>query len=114
MSDINLRNVPDELYKRVKVEAAKAGMTLKDFAIAALARACGLPVVESSENKVLRAIRALIDADLSGVERAVVSPELVVSEPDRPVGPGASSFQREKRAKHSPRCACTICRPVRQ
>ena len=35
---IQIRNVPDELHRRLKVRAAQAGMTLSDFLLAELRR----------------------------------------------------------------------------
>jgi plasmid stability protein len=40
---IQLRNVPDDLHRRLKARAAMAGMSLSDFLIAEVARAAERP-----------------------------------------------------------------------
>jgi hypothetical protein len=41
MATINMRDVDDQFHRRAKMEAAKAGMSLKDWTIRAMARAMG-------------------------------------------------------------------------
>ena len=36
MANINIREVPDDLHRRAKAEAAMEGITLKDFILKAL------------------------------------------------------------------------------
>ena len=43
---IQIRNVPDELHRAAKARAALDGMTLSDFALAALREALDRPTVE--------------------------------------------------------------------
>ena len=40
---IQLRNVPDELHRKLKVRAAEAGMTLSDYLIAELREVAARP-----------------------------------------------------------------------
>ncbi len=40
---IQLRNVPDDLHRRLKARAAMEGMTLSDYLIAEVARAASRP-----------------------------------------------------------------------
>ena len=43
---IQIRNVPDELHRRLKGRAAQAGMSLSDYLLAELRRVAELPSLE--------------------------------------------------------------------
>lgn len=43
MSMIQVRNVPEELHRELKVRAAREGVTLSEFALAELRRAVSAP-----------------------------------------------------------------------
>ena len=46
MSHIQIRNVPDDLHRKLKVRAAHAGMTLSDYLLAEIRRVAELPTME--------------------------------------------------------------------
>lgn len=43
---IQLRNVPDELHRKLKARAAMAGMTLSDYLVAEVAKSASRPTLE--------------------------------------------------------------------
>lgn len=42
---LQVRNVPDELHRTLKVQAAKSGMTLSDYVLSELAAIAGKPTL---------------------------------------------------------------------
>ena len=46
MAYIQIRNVPDELHRKLKVRAAQAGMTLSDFLLAEIRRSADVSTME--------------------------------------------------------------------
>lgn len=44
--NLQIRNVPDRVHRRLKARAALAGLTLSEFALAELVRAAELPTRE--------------------------------------------------------------------
>lgn len=60
---IQLRNVPDELHRKLKARAAMAGMTLSDYLLAEIARSASQPTIE--ELRARLAIRAATDPQVS-------------------------------------------------
>ena len=65
---VQIRNVPDELHRRLKARAALAGMSLSEFALRELERALARPTREELLARV---------AELPAVELGVDSVELV-------------------------------------
>lgn len=65
---IQVRNVPDELHREVKVRAARAGMTLSDFLLVEIRRAMARP----SRADLLARLAALppVDVDPTATLRA--------------------------------------------
>ena len=45
MSMIQVRNVPDDLHRELKVRAAKEGLTLSEYALNELRRSASVPLV---------------------------------------------------------------------
>lgn len=67
---IQVRNVPDELHRRLKARAAMAGMSLSEYLLVELRRAAELPTME----EMLARISEREDVDLGeGVVEAVRS-----------------------------------------
>jgi len=60
---IQLRNVPDELHRKLKARAAMAGMTLSDYLLAEIARSASQPTI--AELRARLAIRAATDPQVS-------------------------------------------------
>ena len=48
---IQLRNVPDELHKKLKVRAAEAGMSLSDYILKDVQKKAELPTMKEWLNK---------------------------------------------------------------
>ena len=48
---IQLRNVPDELHRTLKMRAAGAGMTLSDYLIAEIRQLARLPTMEEMRQR---------------------------------------------------------------
>lgn len=46
MAHIQIRNVPPDLHRKLKVRAAEAGMTLSDYLLAEARRLAELPTIE--------------------------------------------------------------------
>jgi antitoxin FitA len=46
MPHVQIRNVPDDLHRRLKVRAAKAGMSLSEYLLAELRRSAETPTME--------------------------------------------------------------------
>ena len=72
---IQIRNVPDDLHRTLKVRAAKAGMTLSDYLLSEIERVAGKPTLQEIAERLRRrepveldeppevTIRRLRDAD---------------------------------------------------
>ena len=70
-----IRNVPDDLHRTLKVRAAKAGMTLSDYLLSEIERVAGKPTLQEIAERLRRrepveldeppevTIRRLRDAD---------------------------------------------------
>ena len=63
---IQLRNVPDELHRKLKARAALAGMSLSDYLIAEIRRSAERPTL----NEIRERLRSLapVDPDASPAE----------------------------------------------
>jgi plasmid stability protein len=48
---IQVRNVPDDLHRRLKARAAMSGMSLSDYLLAELRRAAERPTMEEMRNR---------------------------------------------------------------
>ena len=46
MAHIQIRNVPPDLHRKLKVRAAQAGMTLSDYLLVEIRRVAELPTME--------------------------------------------------------------------
>ena len=58
MTMIQVRNVPEDLHRKLKVRAAREGVTLSDFALRELRRAVSVPSsIELSERLAAREVR---------------------------------------------------------
>lgn len=66
MKTIQIRNVPEEVHRKLRARAAEAGLSLSDFALAELERVAAHPTVAD----VLTRARAL--AETGGVRADVV------------------------------------------
>lgn len=51
---IQIRNVPDELHRTLKVRAAQAGMTLSDYLLAEIERVAEKPTLEEMLERLSR------------------------------------------------------------
>lgn len=51
---IQIRNVPDELHRTLKVRAAKAGMTLSDYLLSEIEQIAGKPTLRERLEQVSR------------------------------------------------------------
>ena len=54
MAYIQIRNVPDDLHRLLKMRAAEAGMTLSDYLLAEIRRIATLPTTEQLIERVRR------------------------------------------------------------
>jgi len=52
MAHIQIRNVPPDLHRKLKVRAAQAGMTLSDYLLAEIRRVGELPTMEEIVTRV--------------------------------------------------------------
>ena len=57
MAMIQIRNVPPELHRKLKVRAAAAGMTLSDYLLAEAERLAALPTAEEMKERLRRLSR---------------------------------------------------------
>jgi hypothetical protein len=48
---IQLRNVPDDLHRKLKVRAAQAGMSLSDYLIAEIRRSADRPTIDEFQSR---------------------------------------------------------------
>lgn len=62
---IQLRNVPDELHRKLKSRAAQAGMSLSDYLIAEIRRSAERPTVEEFQARLAQ--RAPVQGDVDPV-----------------------------------------------
>lgn len=70
MTMLQLRNVPDDLHRRLKARAALAGMSLSDFALAELVRSLDRPTRgELLENLTVEPVRKLRSSPTAIVRR---------------------------------------------
>ena len=46
MAYIQIRNVPDDLHRKLKIRAAQAGMTLSDYLLAEIRKSAEVPTME--------------------------------------------------------------------
>ena len=46
MSYIQIRNVPEDLHRKLKMRAAQAGMTLSDYLLAEIRKSADVPTLE--------------------------------------------------------------------
>jgi plasmid stability protein len=72
---VQIRNVPDDLHRRLKARAALEGMSLSEYALLELGKALDRP----SRRELLDRVRAR-----SSVDGGASSVELVRAERDRP------------------------------
>ena len=49
---INIRNVPDDVYRELKRRAANAGLSLPTYALREFERACEIPTVEELRERI--------------------------------------------------------------
>jgi antitoxin FitA len=68
MSMIQVRNVPTELHRKLKVRAAEAGMTLSDYLLAEIERVAATPTPAEIKER----LRALPPPRLSEEPHAVI------------------------------------------
>ncbi len=67
---IQLRNVPDELHRKLKVRAAEAGMTLSDYLIAELREVAARPTPAEMEYRLRHLPPARVKESAAEVVRA--------------------------------------------
>ena len=72
---IQIRNVPDDLHRRLKARAAMAGMSLSDFLLAQIRESAALPTPEEMKARLQR------------------------REPTRPTAPSAEAVRAERDAR---------------
>jgi hypothetical protein len=84
MPDLNIRNIPKDLMMKLKVDAATAGVTLREHAL-------GLLNGTASEVPSARAIRK----------------DHTVPPTPKFFGDTVGTYAE----KHHPRCSCSICKP---
>ncbi len=60
---IQIRNVPDEVHKALKIRAAKAGMSLSEFLRHEVTRVAGSPTVEEVLERARRRAPVELDED---------------------------------------------------
>ena len=58
---IQIRNVPDELHRKLKVRAAQKGMTLSDYLLAEIEDIAALPTIEEFVERVRQLPAAKLD-----------------------------------------------------
>ncbi len=63
---IQIRNVPDELHRRLKSRAARAGMSLSDYLLAEVQRSAEQPTIEELRAR-LSALPPIV-SDLSAAD----------------------------------------------
>ena len=69
MGNIQIRNVPPELHRRLKVRAAQEGITLSDLLLRAAEREAALPTREEMIERLLALPRPDLDEQPSAVIR---------------------------------------------
>lgn len=94
MCDINLRNVDAVLKSELKIEAAQAGMTFKEYCVGLLSGA------------LLRGFTVWNQDTMAKIAEGVAEAQRITKMKPIPFG-----VQQYDRAKHSPRCTCTTCKP---
>jgi plasmid stability protein len=67
---IQIRNVPDEVHRVLKVRAAQVGMTLSDYLLKELTAVAQRPTVEELIERVHRRGAVLPDEDTTAAVRA--------------------------------------------
>jgi plasmid stability protein len=60
---IQIRNVPDELHRKLKTRAAERGLSLSDYLLRLAEREAGRPTIEELSERIRR--RGRIRSDLS-------------------------------------------------
>lgn len=75
MGMVQIRNVPDDLHRRLKARAALEGMSLSEYALAELTKSLDRP----SRRELLERVRTRTPVDVGPT-----SDELVRAERDRP------------------------------
>ena len=66
MAMIQIRNVPDDLHRELKVRAARAGMSLSDYLLDEVRRVADRPTVE--EMRARLASRTPVDLGMSAAD----------------------------------------------
>lgn len=63
---IQVRNVPDNVHRTLKAQAALAGMSLSDFLLAEIRRVAERPTIAELRERLRR--RSIVSGDLSAAE----------------------------------------------
>ena len=71
---VQIRNVPDELHRKLKVRAVMAGQSLSDFLLGEMRRIAEVPTLEELQERL---------RELGGVEPSIPPAKLVREERDR-------------------------------
>lgn len=70
MAMVQIRNVPDDLHRKLKARAALAGMTLSDFLLAELRRSAERPTRDELLRRVATRTRAELPESAADAIRA--------------------------------------------
>ena len=66
---IQLRNVPDELHRKLKARAAMEGMSLSDYLLREIKHVAERPTMEEIKNRLLRRSPVVLDVPAAQVIR---------------------------------------------
>jgi plasmid stability protein len=67
---IQIRNVPDELHRKLKSRAAKAGMSLSDYLLREIRQGAELPTMEEMRERLARLPEAKLSISPEDAVRA--------------------------------------------
>jgi plasmid stability protein len=71
---IQIRNVPDELHRRLKARAALAGMSLSDFLLKEISAVAERPTMEEMRERLARRSRVETGESAADAIRAIRGP----------------------------------------
>jgi antitoxin FitA len=68
---IQIRNVPDDLHRRLKIRAAQQGLSLSEYLLRMAEREAERPTIEELTERIRQQSRGRLDIDTAAVVRAL-------------------------------------------
>jgi plasmid stability protein len=68
---IQIRNVPDDLHRRLKIRAAQKGLSLSEYLLRMAEREAERPTIEELTERIRRQSRGQLDIDSAAFVRAL-------------------------------------------